>query len=71
VYGAALAGGAWQRPQKLHVGVALLLEVVEGIFGVGFAIEVEVHLRIVGLELRHLFVQKPVDAHAVAMAFTV
>jgi hypothetical protein len=56
VYGAALAGGAWQRPQKLHVGVALLLEVVEGIFGVGF---------------RHLFVQKPVDAHAVAMAFTV
>ena len=29
VHGAALAGGAWQRPQKVHVGVALLLELVE------------------------------------------
>ncbi len=41
----ALSRAGRQIAQKLHVGFALLLEVVEGVFGVGTTIEVQVKRR--------------------------
>ena len=51
--------------------LALLLEVIEGVFGVGIAIEVEIHLRVVGLELGTGLRHEAIETHAVAVAFGV
>jgi hypothetical protein len=44
-----------QRAQQLHVGDALVLEVVEGVFGIGIPVEIKVKRGIVRLQLRTLF----------------
>ena len=71
VPGSPFAGATRQRPQELDVSLALLLEVIERIFGIGIAIEIEIHLRIVRFELRQIFAQESIDAHAIAVAFGV
>ena len=60
-----------EAAEELHVVLALFLELIEGIFGVGIAIEVEIHLRVVGLELGTGLRHETIEAHAVAVAFGV
>ena len=47
----AIAGAGGKIAEELDVVLALLLEMIEGVLGVGIAIEIEIHLRVVGLEL--------------------
>jgi len=51
VPGAAFPGASRQASQILHVGFALLLKMLEGRFGVGIAVQLQKHLRLIGLEL--------------------
>src|ERR1035441_7568213 len=52
--GAPIAGGVGQGAHELHVGLALLLEMVEGILRIGLAIEVVIETGVVGFELGQL-----------------
>jgi len=47
---------------------ALFFEVIEGLLRIGIPVQVEVHLRIVGLKFGTCFGHEPVEAHAVAVA---
>jgi hypothetical protein len=49
-----------QAAYELDVGFPLLLEMVGRFLRVGIAIQVQVKLRVVGLEFRTLFTQEPV-----------
>src|SRR6202521_3808900 len=69
--GEAIARAGREAAEELHVVLALLLEMIEGILGVGIAIEVEIHLRVVGLELGTGLRHETIEAHAVAVAFGV
>lgn len=68
---AALADGSRQLPQIFHVNLALLPEKFERSMGVSVAVEVEVHLRVVWLELRHLLRHETIQPHPIAVTFGV
>ncbi len=65
---AAFTGASRQGPQILHVGLALLFKMVEGIFRIGIAVQLQVHLRIIRLELRQFLTHEPVHACSIAVA---
>jgi hypothetical protein len=52
----------------LHVFLALLFKMVEGIFRIGIAVQLQVHLRIIRLELRQFLTHEPVHACSIAVA---
>ena len=60
-----------QAAYELDVGFPLLLEMVERVLRVGTAIQVQLKLRVVGLEFRPLFTQEPVQSHSVTVALGV
>ena len=65
----AIAGRTRERAQELHVGFALLLEMVERILGICLAIQVIEETGVIGLQLRQFLGQETVHTQAVAMAF--
>src|ERR1035438_4579969 len=67
----ACAGARRQLAQRFDVGLALFLEMIEGILGIHVAIQLQVLLRVVARELRILFAQEPVQARAVAVSLGV
>src|SRR5437773_5292204 len=67
VKGEAIARAGGEVAEELDVVLALLFEVIEGILGVGIPIEVEIHLRVVGLEFGTGLRQETVKAHAVTV----
>ena len=71
VEGFAIPGLDRQVAKEFDVSLALVLEVIEGVFGIGVAIAIEPHLGVVGLELGAVFLEETIDAHAVAVAFRV
>jgi hypothetical protein len=68
VHRRALAGARRQVAQRFDVGLALFLEMIEGILGIHVAIQLQVVLRVVAFELGILFAQEPVQARAVAVS---
>src|ERR1017187_9417 len=71
VYRFAIAGARRQIAQRFDIGLALFLEMIEGILGIHVAIQLQMLLRVVTFELRVLFAQEPVQAGAVAMSLAV
>ena len=67
----ALARFGGKPTEQLDVSFALVLEMAEVLFGIGVLVNVEVHLRVVGLELWHLLAQEAVDARAITMPLAV
>jgi hypothetical protein len=61
-------GASRQGPQILHVCLVLLIKMVEGVFRIGIAVQLQVHLRIIRLELRHFLTHEPVHACSIAVA---
>ena len=57
--------------QKFDIVLALFFEMIEGVFGVGISIEIEIHLRVVSFEEWALFIQEAIHPHAVAVALRV
>jgi hypothetical protein len=51
--------------------LTLFLEVSEFVFGVAIAVEVEMHLSIVGLQFRKVLVEEAVHPQAIAVALAV
>jgi len=71
VAGAAVAGAAGEGAQEFDVALALVFEVIEGIFGIGVAVEIVIHAGVVGLELGEVFGEEAIEPGAVAVAFGV
>ena len=69
--GAAAAGAARQGAQEFDVAFALVFEVIEGNFGIGAAVEIVVHARVVGGELGEIFGEEAIEPGAVAVGFGV
>jgi hypothetical protein len=65
---AAFTGPSREGPQILNVGLALLFKMVEGIFRVGIAVQLQVHLRTIRLELRQFLTHEPVHTCSIAVA---
>jgi hypothetical protein len=65
---AAFTGASRHGPQILHVGLALLLKIVERIFRISIAVQLQLHLRIIRLELRQFLTHEPVHACSIAVA---
>jgi hypothetical protein len=68
---AAFTGASRQGPQILHVALALLCKMVEGGFCIGIAVQLQVHLRIVQLELQQFLTHEAVHAYSIAVALGV
>ena len=61
----------WQILQEFDIVLTLFFEIIEGVFGVGVSVEVEIHLRVVSFEKWVFFFQEAIHPPAVAVALRV
>src|SRR5262245_61034951 len=64
-----LSGAGRKLSQVLDVGLTLVVEMIERLLGIGLAIQLEMHLRVVRFKLGTHFLHESIHAPAIAVAF--